>query len=107
MPVVVGFISGIYTGSIYTDGMAKTLHGSAVCPVNKTIIVKTHELSDKIKRHDCQAVYQHAFKKAIYIIRNPYNAILAEFNRLHAGKTKTVTKAQFATKGKHTSSCWN
>ena len=60
-------------------------------------------MSDGIKRHNCHAKYQHAFKKAIYIIRNPYNAILAEFNRLHAGKTKTVTKAQFETKGKHTS----
>ena len=102
--IVITFISGIYTGSIYGDAMARqALHGSAVCPVNKTMIVKTHLMSDGIKRHNCHAKYQHAFKKAIYIIRNPYNAILAEFNRLHAGKTKTVTKAQFETKGKHTS----
>ena len=72
------------TGSVYHDYV---FAGSKVCPVRtKLFIVKTHRTDNSLKLHrDCveMGITKLDFSSAIYIIRNPYNAILAEFNRQH------------------------
>ena len=42
-------------------------------------------------------------QKAIVILRNPYDRLLAEYNRKRTGGNKTgwVNKATFQTKGEH------
>jgi hypothetical protein len=58
----------------------------------KIFIVKTHLKSNSSIGHpDCTkiAISQLNFSRAIYILRNPYNAIAAEFNRRHAMVNKT------------------
>lgn len=77
----------------------KILLGSTGCPTNNEFIVKTHAAHDTIDKYACSGKIEHAFKKAIYILRNPYNAIIAEFNRKHAGKTQTASPEKFQGKG--------
>ncbi|XP_060575744.1 sialate:O-sulfotransferase 1-like [Ruditapes philippinarum] len=82
--------TGYYTGSIYTDW---NFVGSKECPMRRKIfIVKTHLKSNSSIGHpDCakMAISQLNFSSAICILRNPYNAIAAEFNRQHAVVNKT------------------
>lgn len=82
--------TGIYTSSVQADGLLlnsdeflhkRLLNGSA-SPI------KTHLRSDD----DRMPV---KYDKAILILRNPYDAIRAEYNREHAGKTGHVTPARF------------
>jgi len=91
--------SGIYTGSVYFDVMSQgLLLGSLVCPLYNTIIVKTHRRTEDIG-HKCEGVRLANFTSAIYLVRNPYNIILAEFNRKNAGKVDVAPKEAFEGKG--------
>ncbi|XP_053406089.1 uncharacterized protein LOC128559085 isoform X2 [Mercenaria mercenaria] len=75
-------ITGTFTGSIYTDWNFK---GSELCPARGNIyIVKTHIPSDKATSHvKCREIGVSTlnYTKAVLILRNPYQALLAEFNR--------------------------
>ena len=42
----------------------------------------------------------HKYEKAVLIVRNPYDAILAEYNRRVAGKVGVASSEQFHTKSK-------
>lgn len=91
--------SGIYTGSVYTDPFKIPLPGSLNCPLNNEFIIKTHYGHDKIEKESCNGTIEHAFKKAIYILRNPYNTLIAEFNRRNAGQGGTANLAKFQSEG--------
>ncbi|XP_045205635.2 WSCD family member CG9164-like [Mercenaria mercenaria] len=78
--------TGLHTGSIYTDW---NFEGSKICPTRgKIFIVKTHLQSNITHHPDCatMGVSNLNYSKAIFILRNPYNALLAEFNRQNAIK---------------------
>ncbi|XP_045205801.2 WSCD family member GA21586-like isoform X2 [Mercenaria mercenaria] len=78
--------TGLHTESIYTDW---NFVGSEMCPTRaKIFIVKTHLTSNKTNHPDClkMGVKDLNYSKAILILRNPYNALLAEFNRQNAIK---------------------
>lgn len=93
-------LSGLYTGSVYYDSKAnEILTGSKVCPIGNVLIVKTHSLGNGLRRLKCGEIQTLDYRKAVYIVRNPYNAILAEFNREQGGKVATVTRETFSTQG--------
>ncbi|XP_045215816.1 WSCD family member CG9164-like [Mercenaria mercenaria] len=75
-------VTGTLTGSIYTDWNFK---GSEMCPARgKIYIVKTHDPNNRTVSHDkCRemGIYTLNYTKAVLILRNPYEALLAEFNR--------------------------
>ncbi|XP_060573574.1 sialate:O-sulfotransferase 1-like [Ruditapes philippinarum] len=74
--------TGYFTGSVYTDW---NFVGSKECPIRgRVFIVKTHETTFSSASHsDCTrlSISKLHFASFICILRNPYNAILAEFNR--------------------------
>lgn len=82
--------TGIHTGSIYNDW---NFEGSRECPtVGKIFIVKTHR-EDQIHEHkDCtqRGVTTLDYSKALMILRNPFHALLAEFNRRMSFKRKSA-----------------
>ncbi|CAG9559437.1 unnamed protein product [Danaus chrysippus] len=90
--------TGVVTGSIYMD-YGLRMHGFPAENVTdgSVLVVKTHEAppleSDK-------------FKSAILLIRNPRDAILADFNRLHKGHVGTAPKSAFK-KNKYKKSDWS
>ena len=71
--------TGVYTGAVYCDKsyIEKGMIGEGVITEN-VIVIKTHAGPDVAKQ-----VIDH--DKAIYIVRNPFGAILANYNR-HLGK---------------------
>ncbi|XP_041972464.1 WSCD family member AAEL009094 [Aricia agestis] len=91
--------TGILTGSIYMD-YGLRMHGFPAENVTdgSVLVVKTHELppADPPK-----------FMSAVLLIRNPRDAILADFNRLHKGHIGTASKSAFRkrTEG-HSRSDW-
>lgn len=100
MYVSMFLFAGIFTGSIYFDKHSnELLKGSLVCPLNKVFIVKTHLTNSGIIGGKCEHEHSLTFSKAIYVSRSPYNAILAEFNRKHAGKTRIVSPEKFTGRG--------
>lgn len=71
---------------------------SDVCS-GTTIVVKTHLVSDK-------RVQKCKVQGAIFLIRNPYSAILAEFNRRMSNKTSIADASNFLQgNGKFTCVC--
>ncbi|XP_071817988.1 sialate:O-sulfotransferase 1-like [Apostichopus japonicus] len=81
--------SGIYTGSIYHgvgtgDDDNAIFRASEVCS-KTTLVVKAH--SPNVKQCDIDG--------AIMLVRNPYGAILAEFNRQISDKTSNAPISAF------------
>lgn len=79
------FHLGIATGSVYNDSTIWKKGFIGEGTTKKCLVVKTHR-----HEHDNQihASSHLVFKRAIMILRNPYNAMLAEFNRQN-GKGQT------------------
>ena len=78
--------TGIYTGSAFEQELNLTLHKF----INKRVVddsviaVKTHCHCDSI-----------LFSKAILIIRDPFSALVAEWNRRHAGQVGHANQSTF------------
>ncbi|KAL4235868.1 hypothetical protein ACF0H5_004256 [Mactra antiquata] len=75
-------LTGIYTGSCYRDIFGQ-FPGSKYCPGSgKVFIVKTHTISNQTRHLDCTIRRAPAitFEKAMYILRNPYEAMMSTFN---------------------------
>ncbi|KAL4227546.1 hypothetical protein ACF0H5_012989 [Mactra antiquata] len=90
-------LTGIYTGSIYTDGMSK-MSGSRKCPLDgEVFIIKTHATRYRFTHPFCKSNHTSKgyFGKAIFILRDPYNALIADFNRHKAGKITTASQEVF------------
>ncbi|XP_075983949.1 WSCD family member AAEL009094 [Anticarsia gemmatalis] len=83
-------VTGIVTGSIYMD-YGLRVHGFPAENVTdgSVLVVKTHE---------APPIEPDKFKSAILLIRNPRDAILADFNRLHKGHIGTAPKSAFKKK---------
>ncbi|XP_059144285.1 WSCD family member CG9164-like [Physella acuta] len=72
--------TGIFTGSEYNSKKLRMLGflGEGVAN-SSTILVKTHK---------CDAATLKRYEKAVLLIRQPYEAIKAEFNRKYSGRRK-------------------
>ncbi|ELK03914.1 WSC domain-containing protein 2 [Pteropus alecto] len=68
--------TGFYTGSYYFDGSLYNKGERDHWRSGRTICIKTHESGQK---------EIEAFDAAILLIRNPYKALMAEFNRKYGG----------------------
>ncbi|KAL4219273.1 WSC domain-containing protein 1 [Mactra antiquata] len=91
-------LTGIYTGSIYPDILVN-MPGSHTCPLlGKVYIIKTHRDRDEISHPKCQRSKMKTstgFDRAIFILRNPYDALVSEFNRINGGKVGVARPEQF------------
>lgn len=69
------------------------------------IFVKTHKTGTGFTKPICTKVGAQedrmVYSKTVFLTRNPYDALLAEFSRVHAGKKKTVTEDIFSNNGKY------
>ncbi|CAH1780846.1 unnamed protein product [Owenia fusiformis] len=77
-------ITGIYTGSVYndTDLLQNGFPGEGIKD-GKVVVVKTHRV---------QTLDKGDYKQAIILLRNPFEAYLAEFKRHFGGHTSGITK---------------
>ncbi|XP_060048929.1 sialate:O-sulfotransferase 2 isoform X2 [Erinaceus europaeus] len=85
--------TGFYTGSYYFDGSLynKGFKGERDhWRSGRTICIKTHESGQK---------EIEAFDAAILLIRNPYKALMAEFNRKYGGHIGFAAHAHWKGKG--------
>jgi hypothetical protein len=95
-------ISALYVSGFSTRYITK----KKTCIVkNEHFLVKTHRSDDLVSDPECfgQNSTWPGFRKAVFILRNPYNAILAEYKRRHSGSTTHVSKLSemfYLTKGK-------
>ncbi|XP_050353576.1 WSCD family member AGAP003962 [Nymphalis io] len=92
-------VTGIVTGSVYMD-YGLRMHGFPAENVTdgSVLVVKTHE---------APPIEVDKFKSAILLIRNPRDAILADFNRLHKGHIGTAPKSAFKKSNKNKNSDWS
>ncbi|XP_045185358.2 WSCD family member CG9164-like [Mercenaria mercenaria] len=85
-------VTGIYTGSIYPDKLAK-FTGSHRCPTDGSVfIVKTHSRNVTATRRGCKSM---TYSRVIYILRNQFDSVIAEFNRQQLGKTTYASMNEF------------
>ncbi|KAL4218815.1 WSC domain-containing protein 1 [Mactra antiquata] len=95
-------LTGVYTGSIYYED---NFNGSKVCPLTGGVfIIKTHLRRNHVDHIRCKKLNistPRSFDQAIIILRNPYDAMIAEFNRRHGrrdgGKLGVVNRTAFTT----------
>ncbi|KPJ12441.1 WSCD family member AGAP003962 [Papilio machaon] len=80
-------VTGILTGSIYMDFGLKVHGFPAENVTDGTVLV--------VKTHEAPPLEPDKFKSAVLLIRNPRDAILADFNRLHKGHIGTAPKSAF------------
>ena len=71
--------------------MQSTFIGQCKKNNNGIIVIKTHELSGKTSAK---------YDKVVLIIRNPFDAVLAEFSRRNSGKPLVASKQSFLSKRK-------
>uniref|UniRef100_A0A8C0ULA4 WSC domain containing 2 n=1 Tax=Cyanistes caeruleus TaxID=156563 RepID=A0A8C0ULA4_CYACU len=86
--------TGFYTGSYYFDGSLynKGFKGERDhWRSGRTICIKTHESGQK---------EIESFDSAILLIRNPYKALMAEFNRKYGGHIGFAAHAHWKGKGR-------
>ncbi|XP_074125931.1 sialate:O-sulfotransferase 2 [Sminthopsis crassicaudata] len=91
--------TGFYTGSYYFDGSLynKGFRGERDhWRSGRTICIKTHESGQK---------EIEAFDAAILLIRNPYKALMAEFNRKYGGHIGFASQAHWKGKGSSLDEC--
>ena len=88
------FATGIYSSTTYHEPKMRSeefpyerLYNGSAIPI------KTHQ------REDLAIKQRVKFDKAVLIIRDPFEGVKAEYNRVAAGNTKVVTKEEFDNKG--------
>ena len=90
-------ISGIYTGSIYHDSKlrANGFPGEGKRD-NSVVATKSHRVGRPM-------VFLRQLKRAIVLIRNPYESMMAEFNRKngHLNHTKRINPKMFKTESEY------
>lgn len=81
------FYPGILTGSIYNDKVLKIMGFPGENIQNSSVLV--------VKTHDYGRNETQKYQRAILILRNPKDALLAEFNRLRGGHIGFARKEDF------------
>lgn len=79
--------TGILTGSIYNDKVLKIMGFPGENIQNSSVLV--------VKTHDYGRNETQKYQRAILILRNPKDALLAEFNRLRGGHIGYARKEDF------------
>ncbi|KAL5017001.1 hypothetical protein ScPMuIL_006590 [Solemya velum] len=78
---------GIATGSVYDDvGLRRSGFPAEGFVNSSVLLIKTHEWGENERQK---------FEKAVLLIRNPFDALLAEFNRRVGGHRGHATEEHF------------
>ncbi|XP_052820408.1 WSCD family member CG9164-like [Mya arenaria] len=87
-------LTGIQTGTIFEGVVADTFSGESICPTNNSVfLVKTHKIgaiAGRVRKF-CPTHQTLQFEKAVYILRNPFNAFFSTYNLVRVGKTGSVS----------------
>ncbi|XP_045199034.1 WSC domain-containing protein 2-like [Mercenaria mercenaria] len=105
------------SGNNMTRGILEAVTGFEASVSNRKVlcpsrgyafIIKTHRTNDIPQSKDCSRVNTHRlnYKKAIYILRNPYNALLAEYKRRRTFSKRFETKTQTQFEGDYFGARW-
>ena len=79
-------VVGIYTGSVYCDHSLVMKGFRGECRVDTSVsVIKIHEIGSSLLK---------LFAKAIIIIRDPADAIVAEYNRRKVGHTRRLSPSK-------------
>lgn len=74
--------TGLYTGSVYCDETLKAVFPGEYIVSSNVLIVKTHHPDTaNLPPEMAQTLKQTSFDKAIVIVRNPFDALISEWNR--------------------------
>ena len=88
------YIAGYHTGSIYRDWVMKTRFPVVkVDNARRLLAVKTHFFGTNYDRRGdpCNDQYE----RVIFLMRNPFDAVLAEFHRQHSNHTEHAAAAAY------------
>ena len=87
-PYLTIYVPGVSTGSVYKDvALLKNGFPGESITNGSVIVVKTHEWG---------AVTRNQFAQAILLVRDPFDSILAEFNRRSGGHIGHASQEKFA-----------
>lgn len=74
--------TGIFTGSIYCDGLLKSVFPGESIASGNVIAIKTHNADTRALPIGVQvAAGREKYHKAILLVRNPFDALISEANR--------------------------
>lgn len=75
-------VTGVFTGSIYCDGVLKMIFPGESVVTGNVIAIKTHHADTRELPKDVQVVTgKKVYDKAIILVRNPFDALVSEANR--------------------------
>ena len=77
--------TGVLTGSVYCDRGLKVVHPGEHIVTGNVIVVKTHQAEATLVPVSQEMFGKAHFNQAIFLIRNPYDALLSEANRRWGG----------------------
>ena len=77
--------TGVFTGSVYCDRGLKVVHPGEHIVTGNVIVVKTHQAEATLVPISQEMFGKTHYNQAIFIIRNPYDALLSEANRRWGG----------------------
>ena len=77
--------TGVFTGSIYCDKALKMVHPGEHIVTGNVIVVKTHQAEATLVPISQEMFGKAHYNQAIFLIRNPYDALLSEANRRWGG----------------------
>ena len=85
-------VTGVYTGSVYKDPVLAR-HGFPGENItdSSVIAIKTHEWGPAARK---------PYQRALLVMRSPYDALQAEFNRRYGGHRGHAPARWFTTKSK-------
>ncbi|KAL5012610.1 hypothetical protein ScPMuIL_011161 [Solemya velum] len=87
------FVDGIYTGSVYCDRELRNRFKGECIKDNRIFGIKTHDWGNPTQRD--------VYKKAVFVLRSPYEAVLAWYKFLRSkGHKSNVEERNFHSEGK-------
>ena len=89
--------TGIFTGSVYCDRGLKVVHPGEHIKSGNVIVVKTHQAEATLVPISQEMFGRSHFNQAIFLLRNPFDALLSEANRRWGGHghTGVASEADF------------
>ena len=95
--------SGVFTGSVYCDKGLKIVHPGEHITSANVIVVKTHQAEATLVPVSQEMFGRSHFNQAIFILRNPFDALVSEANRRWGGYGHTGVASENDFIGKHVS----
>ena len=77
--------TGVFTGSVYCDKGLKVVHPGEHIASGNVIVVKTHQAEATLVPVSQEMFGHFHFNQAIFLLRNPFDALVSEANRRWGG----------------------